>query len=60
MAISKYYERGRADFGILSDQAGLLDAEPVEPDIGEELFAEPSEEEDEADFEKDEDDDKAE
>jgi hypothetical protein len=60
MVISKYYERGRSGFGIPSDQAGLLAAEPVEPDIGEELFSEPSEEEDEADFEKDEDDDEAE
>ena len=60
MAISKYYERGRAGFGIPSDYAGLLDAEQVEPDIGEELFAEPSEEEEETDFEEDDDDDEAE
>ncbi len=56
MVISKFYERGEADFGIPADHAKLLEAEPLEPDIGEELFEEPPQEGADADLERDEDD----
>lgn len=56
MVVSKYYERSRADFGILTDHTDLLDSEPLEPDIGEELFAESTEEDEGMYLEEDEND----